>query len=217
MAADKIQFEFGLKKYNELQKNRHLSVPAHAGALAIFCANPRDDFGPESAKKNMRSNTKTYRKEAAALAKRAELDEKHAEIIYNPGHCDFRAILQDPTFSDIVTVGDGSLSSFDIHNEIDPEQFDWLDAITAASHLKQGTFVQRHCGHFSRSLNVPLGSFVTADPANVHAPVGLYYNGRGLYHHESGNIVPVFTGIELAYRSIKNAFFLLHLFPDKSV
>ena len=66
--------------------------------------------------------------------------------------------------------------------------------------------MQRHCGIFSADLNVPFGTFVMADVMRVVAPVGEYFDVRGLEHPLNAALRPAFESNELSYDAIKSTF-----------
>ena len=205
MASDRQQFSEGLKKRNTLLKDGDFSVPADIGKIAIFCAVPKPYMNSDDAdNKTIRKNSKIYRKEAQKIAQINSFLGHTTEIIFNPSSDDFDAVLTDPLFSDVITIGDGTLSYFYLDD--DPGYYDWFDAICAADHLKTGEFVQRHCGHLTRDFSLPLGTLVTRNLEDVIAPAHNYFYARGLEHPDNALLCSPLEGLSLNYKLLKAEF-----------
>jgi hypothetical protein len=204
MASDRRLFNLALEKWEELKDDNYLSIPSEIGKLAIFCALPEGSNKISEGKYSYSKEARIYRNEAMRIAEMTEQRGTSTTIIFKPTISDFAEVLTDPAYSDIVTVGDGSLSEFYLHDE--PGKIAWNDIADLADHLKTGVFEQRQCGVFSRELNVPLGTFCVEDVDNVLAAAGSYIYPRGLDHPHTRLIYPALRDVELEYDAIKEAF-----------
>lgn len=225
MAGDKKQFEQARSAWNLLLDEGQLSAPPEEGQVAIFCSYYTPWVKVEFVEGVLERKTleevdasdfvqvveicnkelRIFRKEAFALASLAESIGKKAEVILNPQPEDMADVMSDPTFSDVVTVGHGTLSTFLLNDNDDPASalgYSWHGAHLDADHLKTGEFIQRHCGLLARHLNVPLGMFVMADARKIYAPVGQQFTPRGLYCAENNKLGPVFTNPQPSYKTI---------------
>lgn len=88
---------------------------------------------------------------------------------------DIELDIQDPEVTDMILIGHGSIGCFRLNGG---GNLDWKDLanmnrrrLLNKGHLKQGNFIQRTCGTFSK-LTVPLGASVALDLTLVIAPAG---------------------------------------------
>lgn len=207
MASDKRRFELACLWHEQLVQDGCVSAPATLGKVAILSWHPRGDYKNDKVNKFERTDARTFRKEAFALEKLFRAVGKSAEIIFRPQYDDVAEVIKDPSFSDIVTIGNGSLSSYFLEGGTGKTiEFDWFDAISVTDHLKTGGFIQRHCGRHALDLNVPIGTFVTENPAYVYAPVGNNYYGRGLRHPDNFLFQQPLVGVPLEYDVFKDKF-----------
>ena len=168
MASDKQQLQRATRRHKTLLRSETLSRPQTEACVGILCSYDAT-----------RREVKAFRSEALSLADRYLTTGSYAvEVALNATSSDTVSMIQSPHITDIVVIGHGSLTDVDF-----PEgSMDWWDASIQTTHLKTGQFVQRICGHFSRRLNVPLGTFVVADQRQVIAPVKEYFQPKGLLH-----------------------------------
>ncbi len=208
MADDRKKFETALKWRSELLQDGNFSAPAEEGKVAIMCWHPTGDYECEKSNKLERKDARNFRKEARALVALYTEIRKQAEVLYRPSYTDMQTVVQDPKFSDIITIGHGCLSSFYLETgKADSlDEYDWFDAISHADHLKTGIFMQRHCGHYARDLNVPIGTFITENIEGVIAPNGHYFTPRGLYHAASLLLCQPIVDVPLEYAAFKQQF-----------
>lgn len=204
MASDKQQFNEAMAAWNSLHESGNYSVPTDVGRVAIICtysANLCSDESESLAPREER-DIKIFRKEAFALAENIETSGQDTVTIFGANANDMNDVLRDPTISDVVLIGHGTLSFIIMPNGNDT-QYDWQDVSKAADHLKTGVFVQRHCGLFRRNVSVPLGAFCMADHSNVVAPVGRYFAPKGLLHPHNALLTRVTRESALTYAYIK--------------
>lgn len=205
MASDRDRFKFALKGWEILHDYKQFSVPREQGKVAIFCATPSEaGFDSPGNRKKQRKDFKIFTREASTIAGSINDENRIAEIIYNPVDSDFSEVLQDPSFSDIITIGNGTLGVFFVEGE--PCDFDWFDVAMEADHLKTGLFIQRHCGHFGRNFNLPLGTFAVSSFSNVIAPAGNFFYPRGLQHPDNDLLIRALEDVEITYSSLKAHF-----------
>ncbi len=207
MASDKKRYNESLSKWDDLHKQQLFSVPREVGKTAIFCSYAVIDLIGNRAYKKGRKDVSSFRKEAFSIADRLAEQKRSAEVILNASDNDFNRILQDNSFSDIVTVGHGNLSTLVINDEDKLDYpIDWYDLSNYTDHLKTGYFIQRQCGTFGRDLSVPLGMFCVSRHCDVIATVGLAFNPKGL-DHPANNTLDYATDQErLNYRLAKATF-----------
>ncbi len=208
MADDRKKFSNAVKWRSRLLQDRDVSVPAEEGKVAILCWHPVGEYACEKANKSERKEARIFRKEALALLEIYAEIGKEVEIVYRPSSNDMQTVIQDPKFSDIITIGHGCLSSFFLETGTANSlaEYDWYDAISDAEHLKTGMFMQRHCGHYARDLNVPIGTFITTSPEGVIAPAGYYFSPKGLYHAASQLLIQPIIDLPLEYAVFKQQF-----------
>ena len=212
MASDSRQFERAMAVWEDFHENGYYSDPLEVGRMAILCAygvDAYDEEDPAVCVKWAKQDAKDFRKEAIALTELANDSGKDTVTVFNPTAHDVREVLRDPTISDIQVIGHGNLSEVFL-SKLDGT-YDWRDAQLDATHLKTGKFVQRFCGHIARELPVPLGTFVVSGHQDVIAPVGRYFNPRGLLHPQTEWLRPFSSEPRASYMSVKN---LWHLYAD---
>ncbi len=210
MASDRQQYARAMEKWHELQGSRYYSRPVGAGVVGIVCSywpiesvSETDSSVSDKPPNWAIKDRKTFRKEALKIADIANEHGRDVDVALNARSNDFFDILSDPSISDLVVIGNGSLSDYFLPDY----KVSWLDVSEHSDHLKQGDFTQRHCGAFSRELSVPLGMFAVNDFASVYAAVGHAIYPRGLHHKDSALIGPIFDEDYLPeYEDIKGWF-----------
>lgn len=205
--ADRQKFEGAMNKWRGLKRDGKLSVPHEEGDVAVLCSyDIRIPKGKLPIVDRLLEE-RVLRKEAKRIGKFVTKQGRHAELILDFGYDDIKFVLQDPQISDVVVIGHGALPEVFIKDKPLSEVFDWEDVSKHADHLKQGYFIQRHCGGYSRDLSAPLGMFAVSDFSHVHAAPGHVIRPNGPKHPDHSLIVPVFGGdIEPTYTSIKDNF-----------
>lgn len=200
MSSDAQQFERAIGNWEDLHSQRAYSLPADLGSTAIVCSYFRNISGLSEG--NAEKDVKSFRKEALGLADEMAAYGESTEVILNATEDDMSAVMTDPEFSSVVTIGHGALSFL----YVGESRYDWIDVSANSDHLKTGMFIQRHCGSFLRMLSVPLGAFAMMDHRNVLAPVGRYFAPRGFDHPHNDRLKHVSSTRRLSYRYIKERF-----------
>lgn len=215
MASDKKRYVRALANWDRLHINESYSVPSHIGKVAILCSYvPPVDPTPRQ-KKSHHKEIRLFRKEAFALAERYSIWGKESEVILNVTDLDVTEVMRDPSFSDIVTIGHGSLSTLSVRSSRPLDSgyrsisIDWEDIAHNSNHLKTGCFTQRQCGTYDADLPTPLGTFAMTDHRNVFACVGMAFEPRGLDDEVNMFLQPVTDISRLTYRGIKAQFHAL--------
>lgn len=203
MASDAQQYNRAVEKWRVLEKDKFFSRPAAEGVVGILCSYwPLNPDTYQAGKKEVK-NKKILRKEALKIADITNERGNDTELVLNAHTSDFFDLLKDPKISDLILVGNGNFSSFYLPDS----DISWADVGRESDHLKQGDFVQRHCGFFARNLSVPLGMFAVRNLSSVHAAAGYYIYPKGLNHPHAGLIQPVFEdGYLPDYEDIKRWF-----------
>jgi DUF971 family protein len=206
MAGDRQKFKRCTAKWEELRDEGHFSKPEHLGRVAIICSNNVEVVTCRNIDKPNPKELKIFRKEALRIAEHEEARGRDTEIIFSATTDDIDDVLKDPDISSIVTVGHGNFSSFFVDDDHDEGIYDWRRVSESTDHLKTGYVVQRHCGHFALDLAVPFGIFAAAKHSQVIAPVGEYFEPRGLYHDDNRLLVRVTDQDQLTIEDIKANF-----------
>lgn len=210
--SDKKQYERTLLRWESLHEAEAYSLPADVGKIAILCSySTNGEVNPDHpiARYVSPDDPVTFRAEALALADGFQGEGRAVEVILEAEATDIRMVLQEPSFSDVVVIGHGNLSSVMVDNIEDPDRlfhYDWASVAKDADHLKLGKFVQRTCAKPKRRLSVPLGLFAVSEHRNVLAPVGHYFAPTDLNHPDNDLIRPVTTKRRLSYDDIKSQF-----------
>lgn len=219
MASDRQLFKRARANWEMLRDAGSYSAPPEIGRVAIICSyhtpNVRIKHNysetDRSTQPSVEPNPKevrTFRKEAFALADKVVEEGREPEVVLNAQPLDIRSVLRDPSISDVITIGHGSLTILELLNIRHPDEavdYEWTDAAGDANHLKTGYFIQRQCALLTYNLNVPLGMFVVTDARNVIAPVGSEFEPRGLFHPENHKLIPAVDVARPSYRYIKQA------------
>ena len=205
MAGDKQNYKKALDKWDHLRHEKFFSVPRDIGRVAIFCSFAVIDIVGDKSYRRGKKDVKVFYKEALALADRLSALDYATDVILNASSNDFELTLQDPTVSDIITIGHGNISSLLLGSE-DVSSVDWQDISYYSDHLKTGQFVQRQCGNFARNLSVPLGLFCVSDHTNVIAPFGMSFTPYGLDHPDNELLSSVTDSTRLGYHEAKEIF-----------
>jgi hypothetical protein len=213
MASDKQQFKKALRHWQELHANREYSYPAKTGKVAILVS-----FEHASSDKDVDS-ADNFSREAREFAKRFKDIGMSSLIIDDAIGTDVREVLQDRRFCSVYSIGHGALSYLYMNNghrytqmqdgsteKLINDRVDWRDVSAAADHLKLGTFVQRHCGNYSRRLSVPLGTFAVADHSSIWAPVGSNFSPTSLTDPQNKRMGKVSHHSPLTYNYITENF-----------
>ena len=207
MAGDSHQYAEALRNWQLLHDYNAYSVKKEQGTTAVFCSYFTDIYYDMPYNKKLANREiKTFRKEALKIAELILKSGRCVEVILNAMPRDFIEVIQDPMFSDIITIGNGSLSCLYMQDNERANLFDWNDISQAADHLKTGRFIQRQCGNFTRRLSVPLGLFAVADHRDVYAALGVNIAPRGLQHQDNNLIVPVTDYSPMTYKDIVTDF-----------
>lgn len=206
MASDRKQFERAQARWQELHDAEAYSVPENVGRTAIIVSLL---IGSSS---DLESDTKEFTREANSLVAAERSIGYDAEIIMDAVGSDITAVLRDPHYTNVVTIGHGALSYLYIHNGLRNGKlnsyYDWRDVSRNADHLKTGRFIQRHCGNAVRRLSVPLGSFAMQQQDSVMAAVNRYYQPSQLPKslYEDSGIQTVPSGSPMDYGVVKSLF-----------
>lgn len=208
VASDKKRFNNCIANWEALHDQKAYSVLPSVGRMAILCSYIVTEGNTDEltlCKTKASKELRIFRKEALSIADICTRNEVDVELVLNASADDFRAILRDPTISDIITIGHGSLSRIHIPNSRNDDTFDWEDVARTSDHLKLGSFTQRHCGALGAELSVPYGVFAMSNHSNVWAPVGAYFAPRGLLHPHDNSLHQVTANERITYEEVKQS------------
>lgn len=183
MASDKVQFNSALRRWDRLKTEGIFSEPDTEGRTAIlFASCGLDDPDNEA---------EAFEKEAADIQNEYRALGRRTLTIPDFTSSDAADIVQDPSVSTIIIIGNGTLSTIETSNGI---LVDWLELSEYTTHLKLGAFIQRQCGERSRRLSLPLGTFIMSRHDSVFAAMDRYlppvvtssYESyiRPIHHHQ---------------------------------
>jgi hypothetical protein len=204
--SDKEQFRRAMQGWEHLHAEKAYSVPPRLGRVAILCSfitnvhtKEPDGLQPNDHDQEIHA----FKQESYALADWLLSQHRRPEVILNVDAGDIDDVLREPRFSDVITVGHGSLCGFYAHNTDDGNYVSWQAVACSADHLKQGLFIQRHCGGIARNLSVPYGAFAVTDHRNVLAAIGSDFQPTDLNHPDNDLLRPVSPVRALTYDYIR--------------
>jgi hypothetical protein len=198
--TDSERFERALEKWDDLQEAGHFSVPQEIGRCAVLVAyNYHRDLDP-----GVRDPFPIYVKDALNVCDNLAEQGKDVELSIDTSHDDFRAVMRDEKFSDVVVIGNGVLSR--VFLTAAEKRIGWGHVSHMTNHLKTGRFVQRFCGRTPDKLNVPMGLMAVSSHANVHAPVWDYFAPTSTDSTHEKRIRPVTTKSRMSLADIKESF-----------
>lgn len=176
MPSDRVRFERALRKWDAFHDNNVYSAPAELGAVAILCSDHTvaDEKGDKASQEDIdeaASERRAFYADAYRIAEMLSRSGSDSQI-YPAFTCeDAIDVLTNPSFSSVITIGNGNLSEVWAHQGV---AISWDFIADNTSHLKTGYFIQRQCGHVAFDLSVPLGTFALADHSNVFAALDKY-------------------------------------------
>lgn len=207
MASDESMLKAAIKKWQELYAERTFSVAPGMGYIAILCSET-NDWLYEPGSPEAIAEIELFAREAKQLKEIARLAGRSTRIFAKADYAAMAEVLGDRDATDVITIGHGSLSTFDVPGT-EEDTVDWSDVSDLTDHLKTGNFSQRHCGGVSRTLAVPLGTFALADIRNLFAAVGTSFEPKTIFDEEVRKLKAVFThplAGQLTYKGLKEQF-----------
>ncbi len=208
MASDEKQFNRALAKWDALRDQGAVSVPSSIGKVAIVCSYEMlgDEVCTHETEVTGRSDLEIFRDEASDLADLNHNYGRGVDVVLDAKATDLEAVLSEMDISDVIIIGQGSLSDLTLTKAPGGTQYDWSNVAEAVSLLKQGLIVQRFCGTLARELNVPFGLFAVNDHRNNIAPIGEYFAPVSLVDPSNFLLKPVSNVERLMYADVKARF-----------
>lgn len=207
MAGNAEQYAEALEKWDGLHRDRdRRSLSPELGGVAILCSTAGPRSSSEKPDLAGLQEAEIFLREAVQISEQAKATGNEVRIFVDARAEDFADVLSDTRYSDVVTIGHGSLGTFWVKGLDTPELLDWQDVALYADHLKTGSFVQRHCGNISRYLSVPFGMFCMTEHSSVIAPVGCSFEPEGLDDPINELLVQVTDEVRLTYKDIVETF-----------
>lgn len=206
MASDRQLFSRASEKYADHETNGRLSVSTDLGYVAIIISGYFDN----------RTQPSAFMDEAIIYSQLLlEKRQQRSKIITCTTAGSLYDIIKDPEAHSIVTIGNGSFSTFWLPQEFPRDEddsgveiVDWFDVSFESTHLKQGFWHQRSCGSFSRNLNVPLGMFALQDRSELCAFTNQAVTDKSPENHAS--LLRVFGSTPIrpcnTYEYVKKSF-----------
>ena len=166
----------------ELLEAERLSLPPHAGQLAIFVS------GANSKGKRTNEDYPAFMEEAEAF--QAEQAARYADVVIveHVGKEAIAAALRNPEIGGVAYIGHGSLPSFFTENGM----ITWSDTWRARDHLKREVW-QASCGHIPSlwQYGIPFGQPLMSRPSGLRAAVGAILPDHAISYDQL--LHPVFT------------------------
>lgn len=210
MASDRQQYERALEKWHGFHEDGEYSAPSGEGKIAIVSSVTtytfRDRLSRVLFRECSKSDRTIFNTEAQGLGEVLAEHGHNPKVFLNATEIDMKTVLQDPSFSDIIVIGHGSFSHLSMKKADGGIWYDWRDVSRDSTHLKLGQFVQRHCGHNTMHLPVPLGTFAVASLTQVIAPTGEPFSPDSLTDPINKLLQPVSSKPWLPYDQVIAAF-----------
>lgn len=147
-----------------------------------------------------------FASEAEEILERARAIGMQAEILHAEVREDVLSFIGEISMTDVLLIGHGQLGSY----RLSAHDLNWWHIARSRDHLKQGYFVQRHCGVLWQKLNVAVGTFSVSDMRHVIAPVGQYFVPTSLDDEANGLLRPVYQEPHHTYQD------LVEMYPKSS-
>lgn len=197
MGSDSSRLKSAVNNHKYLLRQGSIGAPQTEAKAGIVCS-----YGIAQWKER-----RIFRREAYAIADSLMQQGFHGtELAIDATGTDYLAMLEDPAITDIVTIGHGSLSELNFTQRDYDYAIDWRLSARSTGYLKTGQFIQRMCGHYSRRLNIPLGTFVVQNQMNVIASDGEYFQPSGLDHPQNTLLTQMFP------RAVNSAQYMIDRF-----
>jgi hypothetical protein len=140
-----------------------------------------------------------FMSEAEEIRENALASGYRAEILATTERDRALSFLSRVSMTDVVLIGHGQLGRLNLGES----GLGWWHVARSMDHLKQGYFIQRHCGVLWQAVNVAVGTFAMADMRNVIAPAGEPFTPQDLYDEEANQLLqPVYTRKEHTYEEL---------------
>ncbi len=205
MAGDRSQFNQALRRWDRLHDEKAFSVPNEIGDVAILCSG----FGLGD-DRLAALEVRSFEAEAERIADVVHSRGIGVAVYHKFTQHDAIEVLTDPTFSSVITIGNGNLSEAYVD---DDNGIDWQFVSLASNHLKTGRFTLRHCGQAIRNASVPLGTFAMSDHSDVFGAYGKYLP-TVMEASDERLIQRIHTYRRIGYRTVKNLFQQIELTKD---
>lgn len=218
MASDRQKFHRALDKWNSLHLGNKYSLESGVGRVAILCSYFTDIYGilhSTDVSKHKKQVIDNFRQEANDIKGILKIIGLESTVFYDVKRQDINEVVNDSTYSDVVIIGNGTLTSLFINDKND-NIYDWQDISENSKHLKLGAFIQRQCGNYCLdSIAVPMGLFLMSEHQNIYAAVNKTFNPKTLFDLENKYIKSVTEKSPLLYDEIKLSFnYGRHIAPN---
>lgn len=201
MASDRQQFRDALTQWDELHSAANFSIPSEIGRTAILLPYNHQKYADIN---TVESYDYLARQALGVADVILQQTGKAPEVALDASDIDFKEVLTNPTFTSVVVIGKGTLSS--IEAPTPSGLITWRDVSSAADHLKRGQFYQLFCGGTRKNLNVPMGTFAMADHRSVLTPGHRYIRSRANLKRLIANLEPVTDRSRMNLQHIKEHF-----------
>lgn len=167
-----------LESWDHHHAMNNFSLPQREGIKAIIYGTRLGSVDDPDTKENNRL-LESFEQEAYEIADECRQLGGRALLYTGMSLGTFSDVLEDRRVSDIVVIGNGSFSAIysDSWTTEQPDYIEWTSVARRATHLKQGAFIQRTCGHFlsENRLSPPFGMFALSDHRNIFSPINEYF------------------------------------------
>lgn len=205
MASDRRQYEKSVNKWDDLHERGAYSVEQSVGFVGVIVAtfpfnstfNLDEGLSAEKiAKLKDKRDHEVFKIEGSEICRRLGNKGIRSVLALDASADDTTDLIRDPMVSDLIFIGNGSISDLFIRGAKN-NLFDWYRAAQASSHLKTGRITQRQCGIIRRRLPVPLGTFMASNVTEIRAAYDRFFNPKSLNDPVNNHLVQVFPTNEI--------------------
>lgn len=171
-----------------LEQERHLGI-----VVAI------DSFAGDTLSYVEENERYEFISEAEEIKESAIASGYRAEILATTERDSVLSFISKVSMTDVVLIGHGQLGRLNIGDS----GLGWWHVARSMNHLKQGYFIQRHCGVLWQPINVAVGTFAMADMRNVIAPAGEVFTPQDLSDEVANHLLrPVYSHQDHTYEEL---------------
>jgi hypothetical protein len=177
-----------LVKWQELMSAGSLSVPVGEGIFAVVISTVANNCSVSD------TEAAALLAEGAAITHSVSSTGTTVEKILSPTKADLDRILQDPKYSGLCLIGEGSVGNFYVapdHQSLNVgKPYDYRRVAEQTTHLKRGKIYQRMCSVAGRS-DVPWGLFAATSLGNILIAQTPFFVPQELHTRPEQGLMPL--------------------------